>query len=100
MISPGRIGNSFDGRNHHRHVFRFAAGENGVDRHLLCRDRNLAFGNEADHLVGSQTRGLEHLGHTRLGWRHDRQTVAPVLTEAEIDRVTLVCDTMPTGKEF
>jgi hypothetical protein len=88
------------GRDHDRHVLRFAPRQHGVDRNFFGGNRNLALRDKPDHLVRSEPRRLQHFADARLRGRHHRKPIAPVLAKAKLDRVAFIGKAMPVGQEF
>jgi len=92
VITVFRIGQRPDRRGDHRHVFRFAAGHHGIDRHLLRGHRDLTVLDEGQLLVGLETAGIQHRGDTFRSRRNHRQAVGPAVGVTKLDGTAQIVD--------
>ena len=84
MVAVERVGESFNGRDDHGHIFGFASCEHRVDRHFLRRHRDLAVFDESELEARLETCGSKHAGDAVRSRRYDGQAVGPAFGLAQL----------------
>ncbi len=89
----------FDGGQHRRQVLRPAAGQDGVDRHLLDRALDQVRRHHRHHLAGGASGAFQHGQDPPPGGRYHGQAVAPAPRVHRLELVLQLGQLDPAGAQ-